>query len=258
MMYGAQPAFIFRVSLGNFEGPRVVGAESIASMIRVRLEARGNEIPVTVEATYAELPDGPFLDPGNRVRMVLSVARADGAELTPGPYTVTIDLHDALNALRGEDDAPWSGRAKRDESRHIDVKEIGSQEDRIASLALEGNYHLGRREHAAALPYVQEWAVLAPASWHSNAALGATLARLNRYSEAVAPLERAFVMWLQLPGPVRPSMVVANELARAYLGLGDGPNAERVLRVAGFPDASIPNHVGRLRTSLRVPYPRSR
>src|SRR5687768_4236347 len=107
------------------------------------------------------------------MRWQLVVTRTDGQTFGPGTYVVHSSAGQFLDSLRFEDGRPWVGRAKRDDTRTIVVRDIATREDLIKFHDREGNVHLGRGNAAEAIPPLEALTRLVPERWQPHAALGA-------------------------------------------------------------------------------------
>lgn len=105
------------------------------------------------------------------------------------------------------------------------------------------NEAMARRDYQRALTEYQKLLAADPTDLEAAAGVGSALLRLGRYKEAAQTFERA------LP-PTRSDSLVPQELALAYLALGEEAQAEAILRRYYLPNV-VPEIVAGLRQQLK-------
>jgi tetratricopeptide (TPR) repeat protein len=247
-LMGVQQELVFHLSLGNFEGGTVYGIDRIPSNILVNVNRDGKSVSITEQVAFTK-PAPSLLVTGDEVEILITIRPNSDPSFTFGDYTIRLDLSGVFRELQREDGSPWVGRAKMEETRHLEIRPVSTMADRAAFLGVEGNFWLGKHDAGRALPYLDELVRLKPEDWRANAAVGAAYLRLRRYSDAAVFLERSLPGWLRLTE--RRGDLVPNELASAYLVLGREAEAIRVLRAAGLTATQIPERLRVLRAIFR-------
>ena len=244
VIFGPQEELLLNLGLNNAAGPAVSGPLTLSEHLRVTISRKEGSFPVRLKISVVD-PAGAILAEHGTVHVEFSTQRQDGAPFSVGTYTVETDLSSFFGSLQFVNGSRWVGRAKTSDVRTVVVKAVVSLQDQVHFYDLEGNYHLGRGHYAEAIRNLERLVVLTPDRWQSHAALGAAYIRSGRYREAAASLERALPGWLLFPE--RRGDIVANDLARAYVALGQDADAARVLRSAGVGQADIQSRIERMK-----------
>src|SRR5215471_496762 len=244
IVFEPQEQLSLNLELGNAEGPAVSGPLALSEQLRVTVSTKNESVPVRLQIDVVD-PPGAILAEHGSVHIGFGVRREDGSPFLVGTYRVETDLSSFLGSLQFRNGSRWVGRAKRTDVRTVVVKDVVSLQDQVLFYDLEGNYHLGRGNYAEAIRNLERLVALTPDRWQPHAALGAAYFRSGRYREAAASLERALPGWLLFPE--RRGDIVVNDLARAYVALGQQGDAARVLRAAGVGEADIQGRIERIK-----------
>lgn len=243
---GTQAELRLRMSLSNFEGPAIVGVDSLPDRLAVSLRRDGSPLKVIVDTAFSA-PSVGFLDPGETVDVLITVRPADADGFSPGTYEVAIDATPWFQQIKTMGGTPWYGRAKQGDKRRLVIKEVASRTDLAQYNELEGNWRLGARQPREAIPFFEELVRLRPDT-KSYAALGAAYFRSGRYADAIDAFERAMPGWLAL---LERRDFLPKDLATAYLALGRVREAELVLRRLGLSESEIAQQL--IQLQRRVP-----
>jgi hypothetical protein len=243
-LLGAQHELYLALSVVNFEGPTVWGIDALERTVRVSVSRESQQIPVTAVVSIQGQDEKPSLSPQESLRARIIVRRVDGAEFEPGRYALSTDLSTFFSALTMEDGRHWVGRSPLEDVRAVLIAGVRSQADRALFNETEANWHLGRRDYARALPYAQELTRLRANDWHAWATLGVTHLRIGQLSEAVKAFEAAMPGWLNLSD--RRGDLLPNDLATAYLKLGNAAEAAGVFKRMGLSDEETRRRIQRL------------
>ncbi len=171
-----------------------------------------------------------------------------GSRSTPACTTIRFSVGGLFLASRGDDNRAWQGRFTGNAgmaSLELGPPDGSPHERARAHLQqAESAKRSGRDQNA--LVELQQAAALDPSDVVSAVELGRMYLRLNRYADAIGPLEQA----IRLAPPDLNITSIGSALAKAYLGVNDEPNAVRALRQSRVSEQLIPETIRQLRSRI--------
>ena len=253
------------VSVVNPSDSRItIDQEQLQRAFRVALTAGGTSIPVV--ATWSD--DALVIAPDSDTRDSVSrpdplnveghggaywtvTVRSDGLSFGPGRYRLTWSSADLAAAIHGADGGRWNGRAPdKTSSVGLLIQPPQSVLEAGRMSTTEADAAVLRGDHQQALAAYQRALSADPSDSRTKTMMAFMYLRLNRYQEAIRPLEDV------LAGAVGEKNL-SFVLALAYVGAGDEGNAVRVLRwTAGLPEDRLRTEVETLGREVRRRGPR--
>jgi tetratricopeptide (TPR) repeat protein len=184
------------------------------------------------------------LDPGAGLEWAMAIQRTDGMPFAAGEYDIQLILERALSAITNIDGSAWKGRALPHTVLRLVVRSADSSVERTRMHWNMGVIAVAENRSADAIEHFRAALRESPDDVSAFAGLGNAYLMQNRYREAIDAYERAW------PRLARAHSGVPMSLALAYLGVGDEPNARRVLTNGGRTDAEIAAQVRDLREQV--------
>ena len=177
--------------------------------------------------------------------------RSDSLSFGSGRYRLTWSSADLATAIHGADGGRWNGRAPdKTSSVGLLIQPPQSVLEAARMSTTEADDAVLRGDHQQALAAYQRALSADPSDSRTKTMMAFMYLRLNRYQEAIRPLEDV------LAGAVGEKNL-SFVLALAYVGAGDEGNAVRVLRwTAGLPEDRVRTEVETLGREVRRRGPR--
>ena len=254
------------VSVVNQSDSRItIDQEQLQRAFRVTLTTGGTSIPVV--ATWSDdalviAPDSDTRDSVSRpdplnveghggAYWTVTVRRSDSLSFGSGRYRLTWSSADLAAAIHGAEGGQWNGRAPdKTSSVGLLIQPPQSVLEAARMSTTEADDAVLRGHHQHALAAYQRALSADPSDSRTKTMMAFMYLRLNRYQEAIRPLEDV------LAGAVGEKNL-SFVLALAYVGAGDEGNAVRVLRwTAGLPEDRVRTEVETLGREVRRRGPR--
>lgn len=270
-LYGEREHLEFDVlveSRSQSEAPVFVDQEVLRRVFAIRVELDGTEIPVDVHwpdevsvQDRSEIVTGittgivtrfPWwqpvqLNPHEAVWFKVTLERQDRPHFEEGRYDVVFAVAAFETAIRRVDGTAWRGytNANRRIQRVVTIQRPRNAEEQLAAHMADATLALGRGDRQASLEALLKALAVDPGNGYVRQRLGLAYLGLGRYQEAVQVYESL------IGGVAAPGRVIARDLAKAYLGVGDEGNAVRVLRMSGVSKEAMRDEIRTLRSGLR-------
>ena len=164
-----------------------------------------------------------LLMPGDWVKATVTLDPVRG-EFLAGRYRLGVDFGAARSKLLSGDLTPWRGQFATRGSVPVVVREVRTSVDRLKAYSIEAGNAMLLHDYVGALRQFQLMAAIAPDDPRAHAGIGMALLQLGRFADAALELERA------LPKSEKENSTVPQELAVAYLAMGQEVRAVAVLR----------------------------
>ena len=196
------------------------------------------------------LEDTLRIDAGATLDYVLKLRPAPPALFHPGIYEVTVGLSQLAGTARDDTGRRWTGRHIPETSITVVVAPPRGARERSAAFLLEGRRATRAKRPLDALSAYVRATEADPTDLAARTALGTAYLQMARYPEAIVQLE-------EVAAHVRADghSPVPEQLAYAYLAVGDERNAMRVLRNTGAAEASVKSTIERFRARISAALP---
>jgi tetratricopeptide (TPR) repeat protein len=190
-------------------------------------------VPFRGRGPSAESSDEISLHNGASAHLLMTLWPAERV-FAPGRYFLTVDLRKLFaSTTTGETGPSWDGLSGPARAFPLEIHPLDTEENRQSYYALEGNYHLARGDNIRAAEYFESLIQLNPADIGGLGQLGKAYANEGRLRDAVTTWERVLPSLLKAAHSATFRDYVVSGLAKAYVDLGEEPNAIQTLARAG-------------------------
>lgn len=259
VVYGSQPQLDFVITFVNEDSEEalVLPPDFIRQLRLSVADGDGRSQPVETRWSGARLvasrvdykilvEQAATLGPSDRVEIEGAIVRTDGREFMLGDYNVTLDVRIAAKGIRTAIGGPWSGRYEPQGAISVQLIEPRNPSEQRAKRIIEAQRALDREESLDALSRYLALVQTDARDIEARVGAGRAYLQLGRFREAATELETV------LPSIAGHRSLVYLWLAHAYVGTGDTPKAESLLRQLFLPN-EVPRQIQAMREDVNRP-----